>query len=154
MNIYMSEESFHSLSSTPPTPGKHLFIPPPPILASSFSSISNSSNSSSSFTHSQGKQELGNLPLKKRRDVALSSQVRERLFVFDLYFSKKFVYLSSLHSICICVNKTRRRQKQYCTVFISHVISVLLLYSQPVSLQTHTHTHNNYKYVYVTSVFR
>ncbi|XP_063887019.1 uncharacterized protein LOC135114827 isoform X2 [Scylla paramamosain] len=74
MSVYMSEESFHSLSSTPPTPGKHLFIPPPPILASSFSSTSNSSSSSSSFSHPQAKQEPANLPLKKRKDVTISGQ--------------------------------------------------------------------------------
>ncbi|KAG0722865.1 hypothetical protein GWK47_043757 [Chionoecetes opilio] len=63
-SVYMSEESLH-LSRTPPTPGKHLFIPPPPVLASSLSNSSSSSISS----YAQARQDRVNLPLKKRKGI-------------------------------------------------------------------------------------
>lgn len=92
----MSDENFHSLSRTPPTPGKHLFIPPPPILASSFSSSSSSSFSS----HSHTKQDHVNLPLKKRKEiVSISEQVRvNNFFCSDLIFCK-FYWLA--HALII-----------------------------------------------------
>lgn len=75
VSLHMSEESLQSLPRTPPTPGKHLFIPPPPSLAGALSYTNSNSNSSS---QSQGRQDHGNLPLKKRKELASNSdQVRE-----------------------------------------------------------------------------
>ncbi|XP_050688392.1 uncharacterized protein LOC126981424 isoform X3 [Eriocheir sinensis] len=68
-SLHMSEESLLSLPRTPPTPGKHLFIPPPPSLPGIFSN----SSSSSSYFHSQSRQDSINLPPKKRRELVFTS---------------------------------------------------------------------------------
>ncbi|XP_069957714.1 serine-rich adhesin for platelets-like isoform X1 [Cherax quadricarinatus] len=69
-SLHLSEESANSFSSMPPTPGKHLCVPPVPVAV-----ISSASSCSSD---SKSMQQPMSLPLKKRRKLVSIPEIVKR----------------------------------------------------------------------------
>lgn len=74
-SVHLSEESTSSVISMPPTPGKHLFGPPPP--AHTISPAGSSSQSESGLM-----QGPTGVPPKKRKKQDLSEKVCFLFFLF------------------------------------------------------------------------